>query len=189
MIWPDRYRFYPELCAGASSGDFSLRPIAWSDRVQIRQWRNDQLEVLRQIAPLTVEDQNSYFTNIVLPQFEQQFPEQIMFAFLENSQLIGYGALVHIDWGDLRAEVSFLTTTSRLDAATFDQDWTQYLDFLKPIAKELKLHKLTTETYELRQSLIPILEKNGFVQEGVLREHHRQNEVFTNSLIHGYILK
>ena len=188
MNWPDHYRFHPDLCTGASAGNFSLRTINWSDRESIRQWRNAQIEVLRQIDPLTVEDQDRYFSDVVLPQFEQQFPPQFMFAFLKNSELIGYGALVHIHWEDLRAEVSFLTATDRLDAETFARDWNHYLDLLKPVAQRLDLHKLTTETYGIRTTLIPILEANGFVHEGLLREHHRVNEEFTDSCVHGLIL-
>ena len=189
MNWPDHYRFYPDLCTGSSAGNYSLRPIDWSDRESIRQWRNAQIEVLRQIDPLTVEDQDGYFSDVVLPQFEQQFPPQFMFAFLKNSELIGYGALVHIHWGDLRAEVSFLTATDRLDEETFAQDWKHYLDLLKPMAQRLGLHKLTTETYDLRKNLIPILEANGFIQEGVLRNHHFLGDEFHDSLVHGIIIK
>lgn len=188
MNWPEHYRFYPELLLDSSIDGFRLRAIAWSDREKVRSWRNSQLEVLRQINPLTVEDQDGYFRDVVLPQFELEHPPQLMFAFLRGSELIGYGALVHIHWGDLRGEVSFLTSPDRLDANTFESDWTHYLELLKPVARKLGLHKLTTETYSMRQELMRILESNGFVQEGVLRDQHRIGSQFTDSYIHGFIL-
>lgn len=186
--WPDKYTYFPDLTVGAELGGYSLRPINWTDRNEIRGWRNDQLDVLRQIKALSAADQDRYFTETVLPQFSQENPEQFMFAFLHQDQLIGYGALVHIHWDDHRAEVSFLTNSNRLNPDTFSNDWTIYLDLLKPVAATLGLHKLTTETYSLRGELIPILEANGFTQEGLLREHHLVDGNFTDSYIHGFLL-
>jgi len=186
--WPKQYEYFPELTESAELDGYSLQPIHWHHREEIRRWRNSQLEVLRQIAPLSEIEQDRYFTATVLPQFSQEFPPQFMFAFRHGGQLIGYGALVHIHWGDLRAEVSFLTDPSRLDNETFSDDWTFYLNLLKPLARRLGLHKLTTETYSLRCNLIPILEGNGFVEEGVLREHHFVDGAFTDSHVHGFLL-
>ena len=186
--WPDHYSHFPTLTTNLVHNDFCLRPIHWDNRNSIREWRNAQLDVLRQIEPLSASDQDRYFSETVLPQLDQEFPVQFMFAFLKDSQLVGYGALVHIHWGDHRAEVSFLTDPSRLNPPTFAADWSAYLHLLKPVATELGLHKLTTETYSLRSNLIPILEANGFVQEGVLREHHLVNGEFTDSHVHGLIL-
>jgi RimJ/RimL family protein N-acetyltransferase len=186
--WPDSYKHFPSLTTDTIHNSYALRPIHWDDRVAIREWRNAQIDVLRQIEPLSTPDQDLYFTETVLPQFDQEFPAQLVFAFLEESKLVGYGALVHIHWGDHRAEVSFLTDPGRLNPTTFAADWSAYLRLLKPLAKELGLHKLTTETYSLRSDLIPILEDNGFVQEGVLREHHFVNGKFTDSQVHGLIL-
>lgn len=186
--WPDSYRRFPVLTTDTIHNGYALRPIRWDDRLAILQWRNAQLDVLRQIEPLSKSDQDRYFTKTVLPQLDHEFPAQFMFAFLKESKLVGYGALVHIHWGDHRAEVSFLTDPGRLNPATFAADWSAYLHLLKPLAKELGLHKLTAETYSLRSDLIPILEANGFVQEGVFREHHRENGNFTDSHVHGLIL-
>lgn len=192
MQWPAKYDYYPGLVFGAEAqnySQYSLRPITWHDREPIREWRNAQLEVLRQIEPLSSVQQDQYFTEIVEPQFAQEFPTQFMFGFLCKGELIGYGALVHIHWEDRRAEVSFLTDPSRLDPLTFASDWTAYLNLLKPLAQGIGLHKLTTETYSLRSDLIPILEANDFVPEDLLREHHIENAAFTDSHVHGFLLK
>jgi RimJ/RimL family protein N-acetyltransferase len=186
--WPATYSYFPDLTAGAELNGYSLRPVQWTDREHIRQWRNAQLDVLRQVEPLTESDQDRYFAETVFPQFSQEKPAQFMFAFFEGNNLIGYGALVHIHWGDHRAEVSFLADPSRLNPTIFSSDWTTYLSLLKPIARSLGMHKLTTETYSLRSDLIPILEANGFVQEGVLREHHLVEKTFSDSHVHGFLL-
>jgi RimJ/RimL family protein N-acetyltransferase len=188
MAWPEKYTFYPDLILGVESKDYSLRPVTWEDRNPIRQWRNSQLEVLRQVEPLSQSEQDDYFTEVVQPQFAQEFPAQLMFTFLKGTELIGYGALVHIHWEDHRAEVSFLTPPERQDPTTFESDWHNYLSLIRLTAKNIGLHKLTTETYSLRHTLIPILEANGFVEEGVLRDHHFMNAEYTNSHIHALIL-
>jgi hypothetical protein len=43
--------------------------------------------------------------------FEQQQPSQLLFSFLENDKCIGYGGLVHINWIDSNAEISFIMNT------------------------------------------------------------------------------
>ena len=116
-------------------------------------------------------------------------PPQVLVALAEDDALVGYGGVVHLSWSDPRGEVSFLTDTARLDEATFATDWRAYLDLLLPLARDvLRLHKLTTETYEVRTTLIPILEQHGFVLEGTLREHHLLEGRWVTSLAHGLIL-
>ena len=75
-------------------------------------WRNEQMYHLRQSKPLTEADQDRYFDEVVSQLFDQEQPEQILFSFLEGEKCIGYGGLVHINWGDRNAEVSFIMDTS-----------------------------------------------------------------------------
>ena len=125
---------------------------------------------------------------MIQPQFEQDRPAQILWAFEENGTLIGYGGLVHIAWPDHRGEVSFLTETSRA-STSLAQDWTAFLGLMVPIARDrLKFHKLTTETFAIRSTLVPVLESQGFVLEGTLREHHQFDGVWVDSLAHGLLL-
>lgn len=184
--WPTAYEHFPELASG--QGIFHIRPIHWDDRVAIRVWRNEQIDVLRQASPLSTEDQDHYFENVVRPQFSDVEPSQLLWAFLEDGQLVGYGGLVHYAWLDLRAEVSFLTEPSRVPTS-LARDWTAFLGLLIPVAREkLGLHKLTTETYSSRPELVPVLESIGFVHEGTLRQHHRVAGHWVDSLAHGLLL-
>lgn len=43
-------------------------------------WRNEQIYHLRQAKPLTKEDQNAYFENVVAKLFEDDHPNQILFS-------------------------------------------------------------------------------------------------------------
>ena len=122
-------------------------------------WRNEQIYHLRQPTPLTPELQEIYFNQIVAPLFEQDQPNQILFSYLKNDKCIGYGGLVHINWIERTAEVSFIMETS-LERDEFDLHWSTYLYLLKKIAfEELKLRSLHTYAYDLRPFLYPTLEK------------------------------
>jgi hypothetical protein len=49
------------------------------DRFDIMKWRNEQIYHLRQDKPLTAEDQEYYFSNVIASLFEQAKPNQILF--------------------------------------------------------------------------------------------------------------
>ena len=187
--WDSGYHFYPELKASSADNRYQLRTIHWNDREAIRQWRNEQIEVLRQQNPLSVKEQDNYFSNVVLPQLTQDQPEQILFAFLEDSKLVGYGGFVHIAWADRRAEVSFLTETFRSTRQDLFRDWLEYLNLLTEVAKQIELHELTTETYVIRGPLIAFLENFGFSREIDVEDHHILGGVQASSVRHKYSIK
>lgn len=181
--WPTGYTHFTGLTAVSEA--LTLRSLRWEDREPIRQWRNSQIDVLRQPHDLSAADQDEYYLDVIRPQFDEEFPAQILWAVEQSGALIGYGGIVHIVWPDRRGEVSFLTDTARA-TASLAADWTAFLDVIVPIARDrLGLHKLTTETYANRPALIPVLEGQGFVLEGTLRDHHRVNGVWVDSLSHG----
>ena len=66
--------------------DLSLVPIRWEDRYKIMQWRNEQMFHLRQDKELTVEDQDTYFKNIISTLFYQEKPNQILFSLLKDNR-------------------------------------------------------------------------------------------------------
>jgi RimJ/RimL family protein N-acetyltransferase len=150
-----------------SDGDFKLVPIRFEDRYEIMKWRNEQIYHLRQKEPLTIEQQDAYFKNVVAKLFNQEQPNQILFSFLKNEELIGYGGLVHINWEDRNAEVSFLTkNVSHLDL------WLPYLKALKKVAfQELQFNKIFTYAYDIRPDLYGILESSSFILEGLFSNH------------------
>ncbi|MBF9143943.1 GNAT family N-acetyltransferase [Hymenobacter properus] len=170
--------------------DYQLVPIRYEDREPIRAWRNAQLQVLRQAAPLSAEQQDAYFKRVVLPLFEQEQPGQLLFSLLHRGELVAYGGLVHISWADLRAEVSFLVEPGRAaDAATYREDFRAHLRLLGQVAFEgLKFNRLFTETYDIRPAHVAILEECGFRLEGRLRQHVQLAPgTFADSLMHGQL--
>ncbi len=172
-----------------SIGDYSIVPIRIEDRYDIMRWRNEQIYHLRQNEPLSREEQDSYFENVVLKLFDQDKPNQILFSYLEGDKCIGYGGLVHINWKDRNAEISFVMNTA-LEKKYFDVHWSVFLRLVESVAKdEIELHKVFTYAYDLRPNVYRVLENNGFYREAVLKEHCVFQENFIDVIIHSKILR
>ncbi|MDR7372359.1 GNAT family protein [Flavobacterium aquidurense] len=149
----------------------TLLPLRDEDKYAILKMRNEQIYHLRQAELLSVEKQEDYFANVISQLFEQKEPGQLLFSLLENDKFIGYGGLVHINWVDRNAEISFIMKTE-LEEEKFEYYWQNYLSLLENVAfKELKFHKIFTYAFDLRRHLYPILEKSGFKEEARLKEH------------------
>jgi len=164
-----------------------LVPIRDEDKYTIMQWRNEQIDILRQKEPLTQEKQEKYFEDVVAKLFEQQQPDQLLFSFLENDALIGYGGLVHIDWNSRNAEISFIINT-KLEKSFFYPYWTNYLALIEKIAFDmLKFHKIFTYAFDIRPHLYEVLEKAKYKKEAQLKEHYIFNNKLIDVLIHSKI--
>lgn len=166
---------------------YSVVPLRPDDILAIKDWRNAQLEILRQDKPLTDEEQHHYYQHVVVPTYSQQHPEMVLFSFLHDNRLIGYGGLVHINWQARRAEVSFLVEPSRRkQPSTYQNDFHAFFTIIKTIAfDQLRLHRLTTETFSFRYRTIQLLEQQGFTREGRLRQHVYHEGGYVDSLVHG----
>lgn len=167
-----------------TNAEYSIVPIRNQDRMDIMQWRNEQIFHLRQSKPLSVEDQENYFNKVVSQLFDQDKPNQLLFSYLKNDQCIGYGGLVHINWIDKHAEISFIMQTN-LEAKEFGVHWGIYLNLIEKVGfQELKFHKLFTFAFDVRPHLYPVLENNGFVKEATLKDHCCFNGRMKDVLIH-----
>ncbi len=165
-------------------GDYSITPLRYEDRFIIMKWRNEQIYHLRQTHPLTEEDQQRYFDNVVAKLYNKPQPDQILFSYLEKGVCIGYGGLVHINWIDHNAEISFIMNT-QLETEHFTEHWSNFLKMIRTVAfKDLNLHKIYTYAFDLRPQLYPIFETEGFVREASLREHCLYNGNYRDVVIH-----
>jgi len=167
-----------------SNDSFKLVPIRDLDQLDIMKWRNEQIYHLRQNKPLTELDQKSYFSNIVSNLFQQFHPQQILFSYLDGDKCIGYGGLVHINWLDQNAEISFIMKTE-LEQEYFSFHWSSYLKLIEEVAfKELNLHKIYVYAFDLRPHLYDVLIKNGFTREAELKEHCIIKQKYKSVIIH-----
>jgi RimJ/RimL family protein N-acetyltransferase len=167
--------------------NYCLMPIRYQDRYLIMKWRNEQMYHLRQSQYLTHDDQDYYFSQVISKIFVQSRPDQILFSFLKNNICVGYGGLVHINWEDRNAEISFLLDTS-LQKEFFAIFWEVFLKMIQEVAfDDLRLHKIFTYAFDLRPNLYPILEKSTFKLEARLIEHTQIDNRYVDVLIHSKI--
>jgi hypothetical protein len=168
-------------------GEFSLVPIRENDMMQVRIWRNEQTKILRQNELISEEKQTIYYKNHIVPTFDADFPSQIIFSYFKQNILIGYGGLVHFNWVDKRAEISFLLDTKFVsNIEIHDLFFQNYLYLIQQVGfEDLELNRLHTEVYDTRPHHIKVLEKNNFKLEGILRKHIFIDNIFIDSLLHG----
>ena len=182
MQFPSKYKVLP--IENVSEQEFSLVPIRFEDRIPIMKWRNEQIYHLRQKEPLTFERQEKYYREYVASLFEQDAPGNLLFSYLKDGECIGYGGLVHINWTDRNAEISFIIDTE-LENSEFHEHWVRYLKFLAKIAfDELHLHKIYTYAFDIRPKLFPAVEAAGFEREAVLKEHFLFNGTYYDVVYH-----
>lgn len=164
--------------------NFSLVPIRWEDRYKIMQWRNEQMFHLRQDKALTTLDQDAYFENTISKLFGQKQPKQILFTLLKEEKCIGYGGLVHIDWKQRTAEISFLMDTE-LEKVQFNNLWSLYLSMIEKIAfQHLNLNEIYTYSYEVRPQLYTVLDKAGYTEKERISDVIQIQNTSVDALIH-----
>ncbi|WP_340120095.1 GNAT family N-acetyltransferase [Pelagibius sp. 7325] len=179
------YRCMPR--AEVADGRYAVRAVEPQHIEAIRCWRNAQIDVLRQSAPIASPQQAAYYAREIWPDKDAAEPRNILLIYLEDGRPIGYGGLVHIAWEHRRAEVSFLLdpAVARGDAELADL-FARFLTLMKTLAfEDLGLARLHTETYALRLVHIATLEACGFRREGRLRGHVWINGQPVDSLLHG----
>jgi len=171
--------------------NYQIIPIRYSDMIKIKDWRNEQITILRQKQPLSDTNQLQYYEDTIKKSFTVIEPEQILFSFLLNGICIGYGGLVHIDWKNKKTELSFLNETKRsIDEKIFREDFNIFLRLIFEITfSELAFEKIVTEVYDIRENLIKILEDNGFVFAKKLDNHVIINDIPHDSLLHVFYKK
>jgi RimJ/RimL family protein N-acetyltransferase len=171
------------------ANNYKIIPIRYEDRINIMNWRNEQMYHLRQHTPLTLKDQNNYFSNIISQIFKDSKPSQILFSYLENDICIGYGGLVHINWIDKNAEISFIMDTS-LEEKKFKFHWSIFLSLLEKVAfRELNFYKIFTYAFDIRPNLYEVLESSLYKKEATLKEHCLFNNKYIDVVIHSKINK
>lgn len=163
-------------------------PLSKEDLSHIKDWRNSQMDVLRQWRPLSDWNQENWYRIV------SEDDHQVVFSIKERNsdaapELIGYCGITNIDYINRRGEISFLVDPSRAeDIDLYRLDFTAVLNYLCQYGlNELNLHKLFTETFEFRVDHISILEGFGMHRDGIIREHQYINGKYYNSVIHSIL--
>ena len=164
--------------------DYEIVPIRYEDRFAIMNWRNEQMYHLRQGIPLIEKGQDDYFNGTVAKLFVEEEPSQILFSYLKNDKCIGYGGLVHINWVDKNAEISFIMNTD-LEEDHFHFHWSTYLKMIESLAfEELSFHKLYVYAFDLRPHLYKVLLDSNYFRDAILKDHCCFDNQFIDVVIH-----
>jgi RimJ/RimL family protein N-acetyltransferase len=173
------------------SEEYVYEAVQHEDIESIRQWRNEQMDVLRQTHAIGREEQIEYFKNNVWPEMGKDQPDKILLSIKSNGKLIGYGGLVNISWTNLRGELSFLIDSNRINNRNiYHKDMEYFIIMIKDLSfKTLSLNRLFTETFSFRKDQISILEDFGMDIEGVLKSSYKINGKYCDSVIQSVINK
>jgi len=166
--------------------NISFVSLRFDDMTLIKNWRNDQINILRQNKPLSDEDQQRYYFEVVCKSMQDKKPALVLFSILDKEVCVGYGGLTNIDWVEGSAEISFLVDTAfPYDGNVFREYFENFLDFIKDLAfSELNLNWLFTETYDIRPKVVESLEKKSFLFKDRLPRHVIKNGAYYDSVIH-----
>jgi Acetyltransferase (GNAT) domain len=170
---------------------YLVLPLRNEDLFLIKEWRNKQIDILRQNGLLTDEDQRNYYDKTILSGFNTTRPQEILFSFLKDGKCIGYGGLVHIDWISNKAEISFLLDNNRIkNDVLYEKDFSIFLAIIKKVSfSDIELSKIYTETYDIRDHHISILEISGFKLVNTIKKNILIQDIYVDSLIHEYMEK
>jgi RimJ/RimL family protein N-acetyltransferase len=174
------------LSAHYRLGDLSIKTIDDSQIQKIRIWRNQQMDILRQNHFITEECQIQYFQDKIFPLFESSTPVQVLFYCYYEEKLIGYGGIVHISYENKIGEISFLLDPKIPTDQFYESIFILFLELMDKIAfQELRLNKLFTETFSTRMEHVSILEKAGYIREGIRQSHVILNGKVADIYLHG----
>jgi len=166
--------------------NYSITPIRYIDIQEIRRWRNEQIDVLRQEKIITPEQQTQYYESIIKKSFFEHQPTIILFSFFLEKDCVGYGGLTNINWKLKNAELSFICETKRSKKTNlYQKDFSVFLKLIKQLSFEyLKFVKLYTETYDIRDNHIKILEEHEFILTSTLIKNKPIRKEWINVLFH-----
>ena len=167
-----------------SSSSCYLSSLEYSDMELIKKWRNEQIAVLRQSKPLTSHNQEEYWKRI------SNSNKEILFSIVNvDGKFIGYCGFTNIDSISARAELSFLLDTEIIEGS--EEYLTLFEDVLRMLLQygfeRLHHNRLVSETHCFRDKHLAVLEKVGFVKEGVLRNHVYKKNKFHDSILHSVL--
>lgn len=162
-----------------------LRAIEHEDLYKFLEWRNkpEMRKNFREYKELNFSNQENWFNSIVL-----NSQNNVMFAIenLDNNELIGACGLNYIDWVNRNADLSIYIGFNDLYIDDkYAPDATNLL--LEYGFKELNLHRIYVEIYDIDFKKQKLLEKFDFHFDGQLRETHWTSGKWVNSLYYSIL--
>jgi RimJ/RimL family protein N-acetyltransferase len=174
-----------------TNSHYVIRGFEFDDLEAVRIWRNAQIDVLRQAAPLSEADQRRWWDTVYLRESAGSEPQQTLYTLLETGRAVAYGGFTNCDWVVRRAELSFLADDAiAADQARYEIVQRHFFVFLLQHGfGEQGFQRLFTETYDFRKEHIDVLEELGLREEGRLRRHAWARGGLVDSLMHGALVE
>ena len=175
-----------------------LRALEREDLQQLRDWRNSEAlrHSFRNSRLLNMVNQQDWFQRISTSRDVEMFGIEI------NSELVGVCGLCNIDWVNRTAETSRYLAPEPVgddgdvadagaDGADGNEDQIRAMAVMDLLIHkafyEFNIHRLWTEVYPFSKGNIEVLERSGFIREGVLREHVYKQGTHHDSYIYGLL--
>ena len=163
----------------------TLRAIERGDLEQLLAWRNDPAlrQYFREHRELTMEDQNSWYENVVLAA-----QNTLMFSIVEREggRLLGAAGLVWIDWVNKNADISLY-----IGADDIYVDDTLAPDVARLLLEygfgEQGLHRIWAEVYDFDTAKQKLFNDLGFTQDGRHRETYWHENEWHDSIFYGLL--
>jgi len=159
-------------------------PIRKIDRYRIMDWRNTQLQHLRQDKKLTIEDQDIYFETVISESLNDDNPKLLLFSYDYLDSFCGYGGLVHIDYENSKAELSFLVD-STMSIEEQSKHWAVFFQFVDQLIEVYpRVRTVYGYCYDIRPWIYPLYEKAGFLLTDVRKDDVEIGGKIFDSLIY-----
>ncbi|MBU0650988.1 GNAT family N-acetyltransferase [bacterium] len=162
-----------------------LRAIEKEDLPVLLEWRNNpsNRSYFREVLELSSQNQEQWFQTRVLNN-----SNNIMFAIqeLKTGKLLGVCGLCYINWINRSADFSIYIGHNEL---YIDEKFAPEAAILliEYAFKEINLHRLSVEVYEIDKLKQNLMEKIGFKKEGCHIDTYWHNGEWVNSLFYGLI--
>ncbi len=165
----------------AEGENIYLRKVEMFDIEKICEWKNDPLVKEMALDPLTeITIQNQ--TENIRRAMDVDWQLFLITVLKENDEAIGY---IRIDWidDDCRfAWLRFVTGSHRREGNTKDA----LIALLKKLFNE-NLHRAECETYNFNLNSRSLLERIGFINEGIKRKAHFDGEKYSDVYMYGLL--
>lgn len=146
--------------------DISVKPLSIGEVLKVKKWRNEQILILRQSKKISTLKQILYFFSEIYPERYREKPKLILFSIWLKNEIFAYGGLVHIDWHNARAELSFLHKKGEISKG-YEEILRVFLLAISDFySGQLLIKEVYTETFKFRKFHIQVLEDAGFLPMG-----------------------
>jgi len=119
-----------------------LRALELGDMESIREWRNDNISILRTPFALTKEQQEDWYKNEIC---DRRSKSRFWAIYYKDTGLVGYGGIENIQWENSIGEISLLIAPKH-EGKGFGKQAAK--DILHEAFYNLNLHTVFAECYE-----------------------------------------